>query len=158
MLEAGLAAERGLVIVKARKAPASKPATLLETLDPLRRVIFTFGGKLPIHDPFTYSLLGEMRVFGDRQVTASSGASEVTLDFYADQPGPINLTLVGSGPLTVQAGENVGAIQVADALGVTQIRAIAKAPGACRVRLSIPTYGVLPPRGAPVPAYSEIER
>jgi hypothetical protein len=158
MLEAGLAAERGLLVIKARKTPAAKPATLLETLDPLRRVIFTFGGKLPIQDPFTYSLLGEMRVFGDRQVAASSGASEVTLDFNADQPGPINLTLVGSAPLTVEAGENVGAIQVSGALGVTQIRAIAKAAGACRVRLSIPPYGALPPRGAAVPAYSEIDR
>ena len=149
MLEAGLAAERGREILLAR-AQRREPQRFIEPLDGLRRVVFTFSGRLPVQDVFALSLASEYRATGPGQVTASMDGGEVLLNAQ-------------SGPLTVHAAvplrlRSAGVREVASfaAPGLVAVPVIA--PRAPRLRLLLPAWAVPPPRGYGVPPYSEPSR
>lgn len=157
MLQAGLAAERGLAIWKQRALGTPPPGKLIETFDGVREDIF---GKEDYRRKTGYGrvILSEIRAFGDVGVSLVEVDKKRLLRWTAEDSRPMTITLAAAFPFDVEPGKNVADSQISQGLGFTIIRVRPKNAGVCEAELSMPDWIERIPAWIPAPRYEEIER
>lgn len=158
MLQAGLAAERGLIAWRARNNLDPQRRPLLEVMEPLRRAIFSMEGGDTSGREFLQSLVSDLRVYGDWAVTLESTDVGSVFTWQAPDDRRTVIILASAFPLEFSAKENVAALSVADALGFTVIRANAEKAGPARLLFQPPAWAPPLPKKAALPRYSEESR
>ena len=153
MFEAGLAAERGVEILRARKAGKPEPK-MLEPLDALRRYAYLRDARVADEDPYAKSLLSEVRVFGDASVHTEMEGEALVAKWETTDTEAHQIVFASAYPIDFELG-NMKSLDVERALGLTQVRYVAHAPGPCYCNLRIPEFAKRLPAAAPVPRYSE---
>jgi hypothetical protein len=153
MFEAGLAAERGLGILRARRAGQAE-SQYLEPLDGLRRFAYYRDVRLADEDPFGKSLLSEVRVFGDSSVVLEKQGEALSIQWQAADTNAHQIVFASAYPIDFELG-NLKKLEVERSLGLTQVRFVANAPGPCMANLRRPDWAKSLPAAVSVPRYSE---
>ncbi len=157
ILQAGLAAERGAAIRRARATQTEAPV-FLEPMDALRQSLF--GSVIPpaAEDPFLKVLLSEIRAYGDAALELASTEERVYVAAWeAKDTLAATLTLAAGYPIQVE-NLNLDKFEVAQGLGFTKMTVRPKAPGRCEIRIRIPAWAKLLPVFVEPSAYSETSR
>lgn len=157
MLQAGLAAERGLAVWKHRTQGAPPPPKFLEAMFEVREDLF---GKDDYRRKtgFGRTLLSELRAFGDVPIECLVRDKKLILRWKAPDTRVQTISLAAGYPLTIAAGQNVADLQSSQGLGITILRVTPKAVGLCEATLSLPEWAdPLPAFQAP-PRFEESER
>jgi hypothetical protein len=153
MFEAGLAAERGLGILRSRRAGTLEPM-FTEPLDGLRKFAFYRDIKVADEDPFGRSLLSDIRVFGDSSVTLEAQGEAQSIQWQAPDTLAHQIIFATAYPIDLELG-NMKKLDIERALGLTQVRYVANQPGPCFANLRKPEWAKPIPATAAVPKYSE---
>ena len=157
LLQAGLAAERGLAIWKQRSASGPPVGKYLETYEGIREDIF---GKEDYRrkSGFGRLILSEVRAFGDVGVSLIASDKKRTLRWTAGDSRPMTITLATTFPFQVAAGKNVLDLQVSQGLGFTILRFRPKDAGTCEAELILPDWIEAIPAWSAAPRFDETER
>ena len=149
MLQAGLAAERGLAIWRQRTAGGPPPTKCLETMSAMRDDLF--GKDDYRHTPgFGRSLLSELRAFGDVPVGLVARGNARVLAWVAPDSRGMTITLASAYPIEIEAGKNVTELEVSQGLGFTILRFKPKDAGPCEAGIKLPAWAAhLPAWQAP---------
>ena len=153
MFEAGLASQRGLAILRARRTSVSEPK-FIEPLDDLRRYAFFRDIRVADEDAFAKSLMSEVRVFGETSVSADKEGEATVVHWPAPDTNAHQIIFASAYPIDFELG-NLRKLEVERALGLTQVRFVANQPGPCQANLRRPDWAKDLPLSAPVPRYSE---
>lgn len=153
MFEAGLAAERGIAILRARKAGQPEPK-LLEPMDGLRRYAFFRVAKVAEEDLFAKSLFSEIRVFGDTSASLEKQGEALRLSWEAADTSAHQIVFATAYPIDFELA-TTKKLDVERALGLTQVRYAANEPGLCQATLRRPDWAKPLPDSASAPHYSE---
>ena len=156
MFEAGLAAERGLGILRSRKQGREEPK-YLEVMDSLRSYAFFRDIKVADEDPFGKALLSEVRVFGDPSLFLEKQGEALTIQWQSPDTDAHQIVFATSCPIDLELG-NLKKLDLERALGLTQVRYVANQPGPCQANLRLPDWAKILPASAPVPRYTETQR
>lgn len=156
MLEAGLAAERGLNIYRRRVKLADSEPPLIEPMEGMRQVLFAVDTKVAGTEcAFARAMLSEVRVFGDTPLYLDRDGTSLEIAWDTPQPVSASFTLASAYPLGLQPGKNLAGLDVRDALGFTRVQYKSQAAGTCAALLNAPDYAKALPIGTDVPQYSE---
>ena len=157
MLQAGLAAERGLIVWRRRRGLLSTqtPPTLLEPFAELRRGIFRLQSPNVKPDPFVDGLLSPLRVFTEEAVRMEDREGTLLLTWPVLEPKAGILALSSTSSLDLQPFTNLPRFVVERVSGLTEARYTPETAGTCEVKLSQPVWATRPVRLAPAPRYSE---
>lgn len=155
MLQAGLAAERGLNIWRRRAAQVATEPPLLEPLLDLRTGLFRLSMPRATADPYTETLLSPLRIFSDEAAKLTEKEGVLTLAWPVIEPKAGTLALASSAPVEPEAVANLPRFLYERVLGLTEIRYTPEAAGNCEVRLTQPTWAPRPPALKPAPRYAE---
>ncbi len=153
MFEAGLAAERGLAVLRSRRAGQPEPK-FSEPVDGLRRYAFFRDIKVSDEDPFAKSILSEVRVFGETPVSASKQGEALVVQWEAKDTSAHQIVFASAYPLDFELG-NMNKLDVERALGLTQVRFVANQPGPCQANLRRPDWAKDLPTAVAVARYTE---
>lgn len=153
MFEAGLAGERGLGILRARREGKPEPR-FIEPLDSLRSYAFVRDVRLADEDTFAKSLLSDVRVFGDDAISVEKQGEALTVQWLATDTNAHQIVFASAYPIDFELG-NMKKLEVERALGLTQVRFVAHAAGVCSANLRLPEWAKSLPTAVPVPRYSE---
>jgi hypothetical protein len=159
MLQAGLAAERGLNVWRrrAQKIPAEPP--LLEPMIELRTGLFRLQAPKAVADTFVETLLSPLRVFSDEAVRLSEAeGGALTLSWPVIEPKAGTLAVASSAPVELAPAANLPRFLLERVLGLTEVRYTPEAAGACEIRLTQPEWAPRPSKLSPPPRYSEPRR
>jgi hypothetical protein len=154
MIEAGSAAMRAKWT---KMDPAAKPKPLVEPYFALRRMLFGADNVVKNDDAFGKVLLSEIRVFGDTSVTLQSVDGGLQLKWEAGGTSQTSMILASGYPLNFENG-NLAGFEVVQALGFTQLKVRAAAPGPCYVKLKVPTFAKPFAPAISPPEYDEAPR
>ncbi len=146
MVQAGLAAERGLGVFLSRQAGKLDEPKLLEPIAAVRNTIFDMNFIPRRRDPFVISILGDIRVFGDASVTCSR---DLVSGYTVNWDSAPSVTLASGFPMTV-AGFGVKGSHV---LGFTEV--LATVPGTHLATISPPAWVRPLPAFVAPPTYDE---
>lgn len=155
MLQAGLAAERGLNIWRRRAAKINAEPPLLEPLLDLRAGLFRLTSPKATADPFTETLLSPLRIFSDEAAKLSEKDGGFTLSWPVIEAKAGTLALASSAPIEPEAVANLPRFLFERVLGLTEIRYTPETAGTCEVRLTQPAWAPRPPDLKPTPRYVE---
>ncbi len=157
MLQAGLAAERGLAIWQKRLGLRKDTPPLLEAMESLREDLY---GKEDYRRPPGYGkvLLSDLRAFGDIGVKLMSDNKKLILSWQTNDPLPITISLASAYPLTITSLENTEDFQVTQGLGMTLLRIKPKKPGLGRALVELPEWATPLPNWQEAPRYTETSR
>ncbi len=159
MLEAGLAAQRGLNIYRRRVGLIPTEPPLLEAMEGLREVLFAVQGKVTGPEcEFARAMLSEIRVFGSTAVYVDRKEGAMSMIWDPGSETASSFTLASAFPLYLERGGNLSAFTVKDALGFTRVQYKTLAPGFCNARFTLPAFAKSPPLAVDVPQYSETSR
>lgn len=158
LFEAGVAAQRGLSTWHRRREEIEKEPVLIDPLWAQRASIFNYDATGTPLDPFVQSLLSEIRVYGDHEVTLTKEGDSLRLKWKALDSRPMTVTLAAAYPLELKAISLFDYFSAKEALGFTVIRCNVKDPCACEVEIKKPEWTGLLPAIAPIPRYSETLR
>jgi hypothetical protein len=154
LLQAGLAAERAVQILRRRAGEIDAEPPFIEPMLDLRKTLFFLeprGG--PLH-PFVRGLLSELRIFGDGAARLERREEGLVLVWRAGSEAG-TITLASGYPVHVSGLSNLEGLVVTSGLGFTQIRYRATAAGVCTALVEIPEWAMPLPAAAPVPGYRE---
>jgi hypothetical protein len=150
MLQAGLAAERALVLYRERRGFSPVRRALIEPLYNLRAGLF--GGA---RTPFIDSLMSEVRIVTDEQVTAEATLEGVTLRLVAAEAKAGTLVFEIGRPVTAIAVSNIKSLVAKQALGRLVIDYEPNDAGECVIVLRSPGWANPLPALVSPPRYSE---
>lgn len=149
MLQAGLAAERGLAIWRAR-LDRTEPAKLLEPVEDLRAAIFA-GPDAPLGP--VERMLSEVRSYGGESIRLDRQEGRVIASMAAAK-GPVRMAFVSSVPLKVTPTKGFASVRVVDGLGFSIVEGQAEG-GDCLVEVALPEWArPIPTANGPI-RYSE---
>lgn len=155
MLQAGLAAERGLLQWAKANGVRLEAPPLIEPLEPLRNALFAMAGHPAAQDAFLKMLQSEVRVYGELSVSAEKGPDAFALKFSVPEATRRTLVLSSAYPLTVAAGTNIASVEAQEVLGFTLIKYTPKAPGKCELWVTCPDWAAPLPGALPLMHYEE---
>ncbi|HEY0865793.1 MAG TPA: hypothetical protein VGE01_00345 [Fimbriimonas sp.] len=158
MLEAGLAAERGLQTWNRRRGLIAEEAPLPEPMPSMRSALFTANEVKDDEGRFALGLLSPLRVYGWTPLNAATGDTAYRLSWPAGEVKPDVLTLAAGFPITLEPFGNIAASSVASSFGFTELRYTPKGAGICEADLTLPGFAEKLPAGVAVPAYRETAR
>ena len=150
MLQAGLAAERALVLYRERRGFSAVRKSLVEPLYNLRTGLF--GGA---RTPFIDSLMSEVRIVTEEPVTAEATLEGITLRFAAQEAKPGSLVFEIGRPVTAIAVSNIKSLVATQALGRLVIEYEPNEVGECVIVLRSPGWANPLPALVSPPRYSE---
>ena len=149
MLAAGLAAERGRDLWQKRLGLAQPDPPLLNVMPDLMATMFDFNDQKAKAQG--EALLSQVRVFGDRPITASQDSDGVHLDFDSLDAKPLEFMLAAAYPIECSRGNNVSALDVTQNLGYTHLKITPADVGHCQVIVKLPAWAhALPPTPPPI--------
>jgi hypothetical protein len=157
MLQAGIAAQRGLEIWRRRNNLPVRQESWIEPLEDLRWEIFNLQPERPLSG-FGRLLMSDLRLYGEESGTLIEREGKLYLQWEAMNVAPVTLTLASGFPIQAQAGQNLTGLDVAQALGFVQLRATPTQAGICEIELTMPEWVAALPRWLPAPRYSEESR
>jgi hypothetical protein len=150
MLQAGLAAERALVMYRERRGFDNSQRELIEPMFNVRAGLF-----LTLPNAFVESLLSEVRIVSGQTVSAEATQDGVTLRFNVETSAPGSLVFEIGRPVTALAVSNLKSLVARQALGRLTVDYEPSAAGECVVLLRSPGWtNPLPSLAAP-PRYVE---
>lgn len=158
MLQAGLAAERGLNIWRRRSAKIAAEPPLLEPLLELRTGLFRLSLPKITPDSFAETLLSPLRIFSDEPARLTEREGALILGWPVIEAKPGTLALASSAPIEPAAVANLPRFLFERVLGLTEIRYTPEAAGTCEVGLAQPAWAPKPPPLSPTPRYTETKR
>ena len=158
MFQAGLSGYRGLNIWKRRQGSIDKVPKLIEPLYGVRKGLFGLVGPETEGEQFALTLLSPLRIFSDGAVTLLKQGPAYVVQCEAIEAKEYVIMLASAYPLEVAKQTNISYFKVAAALGFSEIHYIPEVAGLCEFKLTLPSYGQLPPAAVPVPVYSETAR
>jgi hypothetical protein len=150
MLQAGLAAQRGLNVLRRRAGESESEPELAEPMLALRRSLFFLEPRGGPDDPFVRSLLSDIRLFGEVAAVLERRGEETVMSWESDGSAGV-VTFASGYPVTVAAGRNLAALSTSTAFGFTQVRYRPAAAGRCELLLELPDWA--PPLPTVVPVY-----
>ena len=153
MSEAGLAADRGLLMWRARMTRKDERTELIEPLLELRRAIFSFQ---PIVDPYLTALSSEMRLYSPVGVRTKETPEGLELSIDASDTAQRVLIMASSVAIEVKPGANVASIGLSQALGFVLIRIKPSQAGAATILVARQPWHTRLPHLNALPRYSEI--
>jgi len=156
MFQAGIAAARGLAILRSRKS-GTPEEKLIEPYGDVRRSLFSLAPSGKAEDLFVRQLLSEIRVFGDSSLTLQPATGHTWLRWEAGGTSQISIILAAGYPLTFENG-NLAGFEVVQALGFTQLKVRATQPGPVEVKLRLPSFAKPLPAATSPPEYDESPR
>jgi hypothetical protein len=155
MLEAGLAAERGLLIWRSHRDASLKVPALLEAEYGLRQALFSLTGPKDKDDMFIQQVLSPIRVYGDVALSATQASGKLKLSWPVVESKPSHLSLASGFPVDLLRGGNFSRFKVGQTLGLTELHYIPEFSGDCWAFLTGPPWVKPLPPSLPVPPYSE---
>ncbi|MGV3614333.1 MAG: hypothetical protein ACO1SV_03265 [Fimbriimonas sp.] len=155
MLQAGLAAERGLNIWRRRAAQIPSEPPLLEPLLELRAGLFRLTTPKAVADPFVETILSPLRVFSDEAATLTDREGKLIMSWPVVEAKAGTLALASTAPIEPAAVANLPRFIFERVLGLTEVRYTPEAAGACEASLGQPTWAPRPPKLNLAPRYSE---
>lgn len=155
MLEAGLAADRGLAIWSRRIGAPKQAENLVEPLDDLRKAIF---GQSESEDPFVQGLLSDLRVFGKMRITAQDVDAGLVLTFDAPTTGPQTMILASGDMMQISGWSNTSSVKSSQGFGFVFVKVKPLQPGPCSIFVGRPAWSRPLPSLSPPPRYSESYR
>lgn len=158
LFEAGVAAQRGLAVWRRRREEIAKEPQFIEPMWSQRATLFSYDGFAAAPDPFVLSLLSDIRVYGDADVSLSQADGRLMLKWQAKDSKKMVLTLASAYPLELKPVTLFDMFTAKEALGFTVITSNVKDPTTCEVALSRPSWAAGLPPLVPIPAYSETPR
>lgn len=155
LLESGIAAERGLGIWKLDKRWEKKPLVLIEPLQGLRDGLFFADTDKTGDDPFTLSLLSEVRLMRGPGLSATQTGNTATIK-WAHKRNPANPMVFASGfPIAFSKGKNIKSIETSPSFGLTVLSYEPESRGECQIGIQMPIWARPLPKTVTVPSYSE---
>jgi hypothetical protein len=158
MLQAGLAAERGLNIWRRRAAKIAVEPPLLESLLELRTGLFRLSLPKVTADPFTETILSPLRIFSDEAARLTEKDGAFILGWPVIEPKAGTLALASSAPIEPTVLGNLPRFLYERVLGLTEIRYTPETGGTCEISLAQPPWAPKPPVLSPTPRYVETKR
>lgn len=158
LFEAGVAAQRGLAVWHRRREDIAKEPQMIEPLWNQRASLFGYDGFASNMDPYVQSLLSEIRVYGDHDVSLSREGQNLRLKWQALDSKTMTLTLASAYPLDLKPITLFDSFIAREALGFTVIKCNVKDPAPCEVEIVKPSWSASLPPIAPIPTYSETLR
>lgn len=155
MLQAGIAAERGLFIWRSHRFENVKVPTLIEPIYGLRQAIFGLIGPEDRDVEFMQQVLSPIRVYGDAALTAEKDAARLKLSWPVLEAKPSQLSLAAGFPVDILKGANLAHFKVDQAFGLTDVHYIPEFTGDCSIYLTVPTWVKKLPTAIAIPPYSE---
>lgn len=158
MLQAGLAAERGLITWRERRGLDVGNLSRIEPFQGIRSVVYG-SEPLPTADArFGLSLLSPFRVYGEPAVAIRREPSgEFQLSWRAVSARANTLLVATAAIGQFRPARNITTFEVEDSLGLARLTYAPEVAGEVAVRLAMPQGAPLPGNAAPVPRYSETE-
>lgn len=155
MMEAGLAADRGLQVWY-RRIGVSRPAeNLVEPLDDLRKAIFADS---PSEDSFVQGLSSDLRVFGKIKVAAQDVDAGIVLSFEAPTRGSQTLILASGDMVQISGWSNTSSVKSSQGFGFIFVKVKPLQPGPCSIFVGRPSWSRPLPSLAAPPRYTESYR
>jgi len=154
MLEAGLAAERGLQIWRS-KADHEAPAPMTEPLDDLRKWLFLEGA--PPTTPFIEALESPLWVFADYPVSGRAALAGVAISWLSQEATPKEVVVHWNEPFHVDRGKNVLTISARQVALGTTVRALPADIGPTEILLESQAKPAIL-KFSPPPPYAENAR
>ena len=93
-------------------------------------------------------------MFGDASVHTEMEGEALVAKWETTDTEAHQIVFASAYPIDFELG-NMKSLDVERALGLTQVRYVAHAPGPCYCNLRIPEFAKRLPAAAPVPRYSE---
>ncbi len=155
MLQAGLAAERGLGIWRLERRWDARPKPLIEPLQPLRSGLFFLDPDRDGEDPFVLSLLSPIRLFKGPGLEAKMDATSVNVTWQHRRNPAEPLIFYSKFPLRFTPVKNLGLLVPTVAGGATTLTYEPELRGTCELSIKIPPSVKVLPATVPVPGYSE---
>lgn len=154
MLQAGLAAERGLAVWLKRTQKGPEPSKFLEVMSDVREDLF---GKDDYRRKPGYGrmILSDVRAFGDVPVTLAADGDKRLLRWTAGDSRGMTITLAAAYPIEVSAGKNVADLQLTQGLGFSVLRITPKDAGPCEAEVKFPSFAQPLPAWVAPPRYLE---
>lgn len=137
MLEAGLAAERWSNQARVRLGLATISPKLMESLEGLRRTLFS--NRTPVPRDGTW-LLTQLRAFGNVSIQARNQEGNAILRFAAADVKPMTITFASGYPIECFPSLNLGACHADPAFGYTRLAVSPRAPGPCEIVVKLPSW------------------
>lgn len=131
---------------------------MIEPLWNQRASLFSYDGYSSNLDLFVQSLLSEIRVYGDHDVSLSRDGQNLRLKWQAQDSKTMTLTLASAYPLDLKPITLFDSFFAREALGFTVIKCNVRDPAACEVEIVKPAWSSGLPPIAPIPTYSETLR
>ncbi len=150
MMQAGLAAERALVIFRERRGFGDGRKDLIEPMFNVRSGLY-----LTNQNRFVESLMSEVRIVSGQSVAAESTAEGIIVRFNVDTAEPGLLAFEIGRPVTATTVSNLKSLVGKQALGRLTIDYVPSGPGECVVLLKSPGWSYPLPLLVPPPRYSE---
>lgn len=153
MLEAGLAADRGLMIWK--KLHENEPMQkCVEPLLGIRQGLFDLAGPNESGRDFVASVLSPVRIYGEASFWARRFADRYILSWSDPNHRLVQFNLAAQTSIRLEAGQNLQEFVNNQFLGMNSIKCKAIGPGTCRASMWSTPELVIPSVGA-TPRYSE---
>lgn len=148
MLEAGLAAQRGLGLWRLGKDHPDPKLT--EPLDSLRQGVFCSS-----QDKFVGALMSPVRVYADYPISARTAATSIFVQWMSPDTTPKEFTLSSNIPLQITKGKNVLTLATHLVPNGLAVRALPADYGATEVMLNSQASVSIPAAASPPPLASE---
>lgn len=149
LFQAGIAGQRGLIVLRRRQSKTEPAPKLIEPLEGVRQVLFGMVDKVQAADaPLGKALLNEVRVYGDASILLDPKEQGLVLNWTDKQ----FVTLGAPYSLELQSKDK---FEVHEALGFKRIR-LKSAASPCRILL--PKFAKPRVAISQVPTYTEDAR
>lgn len=155
MLQAGLAAQRGLQVWRRRQGEEVEPIPLLEAAFGLRNSLFSTTHRDPREDDFLRMLQSEVRVYGDVGLSTELRNSEIVARWESPDGLPTTIVFASAYPIEINDGTNASITRSEEALGFTVVRCSPVKPGPCELIIVPPSWAKALPKTVVPPRYSE---
>ena len=157
MLQAGLAAERGIELWRKRYDPNRPTPSFIEPLFGLRQAIFSLGGDPDPDLPFALGLFSPIRCLSDGPIECTK-ADRYALEWHIDEVKPGTLLFANAMPLEFFGRDNLPTCASTSVFGLSEIRYIPREIGRCIAELVLAPWANDLPTTVPIPAYAERKR
>jgi hypothetical protein len=151
LLNAGLAAQRGLQTWLRRRGYIKEEPRMIEPLEGLRAALFSSDKPT---DPFFEILNSPLHVYTDVPLTATVKGGRIQLSWLSPDSAATSMVFVCAGTMAVEAGSNLSGVSASAADGVLTVRCQPAEAGICSLSVTLSAGANLPHWRAPT-SYSE---
>ncbi len=155
MLQAGLAAVRGIARFKKTQGGPENLPVFSEPMFGLRKSLFSLATPGTVSTEFADILFSPLRTYGSPSVSVASAGGKFELRWPALEPKSGILTLAAGYAVQLTPLTNLTRLQVNRAYGFVELIYVPETAGGCRAQLTLPDWAPPLPKAVEPPRYSE---